>query len=222
MTGHVKDIDLESVFESKNEEIFYNKLKMDIDNNDNSLRLEISSKIKLESYKFQKSLNNFLKEYKVKYSLEQLEEFIVLSEGKISEFFDLLMDERKEKLIESSCEKKIDDNMEEIDDAEKSKILSDQLDHKLNPIIYVDMENEFFKKFKFFSESQKDKIIDKCFKKYDSNLSISYIQSVIQRDKILQNILIENQEKIRSMNESTAKRYSSVENNGAVTLKKAS
>ena len=191
------------LFKEKNNKILLEKLLLDISNNDNSLRLIVVNRINLISMKFQKRVNDFLKENSIEYDLESLEKIINEYKGKILEVVNSYLDNRKTNL-EQNVNGEVEEDDEEID--EKGKLLDD-FSKLFNELIYIEMLNSFCSQYQMSDEEKKEEFISKYLKKYDFDLSNSLVDSILDRNQILKNVMTETIKKVETLNNMTSNKY---------------
>lgn len=193
------------LFKEKNQKILFEKLLLDISNNDNSLRLIVVNRVALLSMKFQKKINEFFKNNSIEYDVESLEKIITEYKNKIIKTINEYLDKRKTNL-ESNINR--NDEIEESDQSENEKtIILDEFGKLFNEIIYIDMVNSFSQKYKFNSQELKEEFITKYLKKFDFELSDSLVECVLERNQILKNIMKDTVEKVDKLNDITSKKF---------------
>jgi hypothetical protein len=190
------------LFKEKNDKILLEKLLFDISNNDNSLRLIVVNRINLISMKFQKRVNDFLKDNSIEYDLESLEKIITEYKEKILGIVNNYLDKRKSDLEQGINDESKDE--EEVD--EKSKLLDD-FSKLFNEVIYIEMLDSFCSKYQLRDEEKKEEFINKYLKKYDFDLSDTLVDSILDRNQTLKNIMAETIKKVDVLNDMTSNKY---------------
>ena len=199
------DNDIGALFKEKNDKILYEKLLLDISNNDNSLRLIVVNKINLISLKFQKRINDFFKLNSIDYDLDSIEKNISEYKEKILDLVNKYLDERKSKL-EQSLSITSGDKSEENNEPNKKEIFTD-FAKLFNEVIYIEMANSIFSTYKFSDEELKDIFIIKYLKKFDFDLSNSLVECIVERNQVLKNMISDTSKKVQSLNDMTSKKY---------------
>lgn len=192
------------MFKEKNDKILVDKLLLDIDNNDDSLRLTINNKIDLITSKLQKRLNDFLKLNNIDYDIKSLSEFIGDNKEKIRFLVMETLDLRKQNFENNVKAGAV--ALKSIDEPDKQQI-SEEFNLKINQIIYVDMLDIIYKMYTFTNETQKEDLIEKCLKKYDFELSLAITDSIVERNKSLVNVMNETNQKVQELNDKTSNKY---------------
>ena len=90
--------DLKKFFNERNKEILNNKIKLDIDNNTDSLKLTINNVISLEMNKLHKSIINFCEECNILYNIQEINETIEEEKKNLEEMTASKLQERKENI----------------------------------------------------------------------------------------------------------------------------
>ena len=196
-------------FKKKNSEILLNKLEIDIDNNDDSLKLTIKNKISLAILKIVQKTNKLLRDNeKVNYDFKELSNIFDITKIDIEKNVNLFLDKRKEmikKQIKSNLiidEKNINDLLKKVYEEFKK-----QFDVYMNTIIYVDIPEKVLEVCIFSSQESKDQFLDKL-KSFDFEISNMIENSVLERNDSLKNVILENYDKICKLNEKAEEKYS--------------
>ena len=191
------------MFKEKNDKILVEKLLIDIDNNDDSLKLTIKNKIELVvSGKFLKKLNTILKNSGIDYDVKTLDEIVKNLKESIKQKTAELLDNRKNNICaeirKDSTER---DNLFRTID-EQMEVLKSELEILINQLIYSELQNEIFSLYTFKSEEQKEKISE-ALEKFDSVLTLNVLESLSYRNGSLKNMMRETYAKVTELNEKT-------------------
>lgn len=202
------DNTISEMFKEKNEKILLDKLLLDISNNDDSLRLTISNKIKLVSLKLQRRLNDFLKSSSVEYDMKSLTEIVEDLRKEVEEFISSELNKRKE-LFEARIENdpyELKDNV----DLETKNDIDERLNATINSLVYVNFLEKLTTQYKL-TEEQKEQVVDRCLKKYDFELSSAVGDSILDRNRSLKNTMTETIEKVNELDIKTGAKVLSKE-----------
>ena len=191
------------MFKEKNDQILVEKLLIDVDNNDDSLKLTIKNKIELVvSGKFLKKLNTILKNSGIDYDVKTLDETVKNLKKSIKQKIDELLDNRKNNICaEIRKDSRESDNLFRTID-EQTEVLKSELEILINQLIYSELQNEIFSLYTFKSEEQKEKISE-ALEKFDSVLTLNVLESLSHRNGSLKNMMRETYAKVTELNEKT-------------------
>ena len=193
------------MFKEKNDKILFEKLLLDLDNNNDSLRLTINNKIKLVLHiKFLKKINKILKSSEIKYDVKTLDEIIDEVTNIIEEKVKCFLNIRKEKI---SYE--ISNNFTNIDDLydfidQNEVFLKQEIEKQINLVVYEQLENKLFDLYKFKTEDQKNEISSNL-KRLDSELTLNILTPLSERNCSLKNMVRETQDKVTDLNLQTTR-----------------
>lgn len=104
------DIDINEMFSEKNQEIFLNKLKMDLQNNEDSFKLATKHIVMVEFAKLVSSLKRLYDKYSVVYNEQQLKELLNKTKKELMQEVNLVIEDktsRNIKFIDESTQKKM-------------------------------------------------------------------------------------------------------------------
>lgn len=191
------------MFKEKNDKILVEKLLIDVDNNDDSLKLTIKNKIELVvSGKFLRKLNTILKNSGIDYDVKTLDEIVKNLKESIKQKTDELLDNRKNNICaEIRKDSTESENLFRTID-EQTEVLKSELEILINQLIYSELQNEIFSLYTFKSEEQKEKISE-ALKKFDSVLTLNVLESLSYRNGSLKNMMRETYAKVTELNEKT-------------------
>ncbi|MDD6879063.1 MAG: hypothetical protein PUD59_02395 [bacterium] len=195
-------------FKEKNAEILKNKMLLDLNNNDDSLKLTLKNKISLLCIKFSQRINNFLKENNIdSYEFKKISEIFIEFSNELEKFVLKITTNRKEYIKKYIFETKlIDLEMLNNEIDETVKISKSEIDIIINEMIYIDLSDNINKNVDFNEEYQKEELIDKL-KKFDTEISNSIINSIEERNKSLKNVLLETKNKVDELNIKTSIKF---------------
>lgn len=88
--------ELKELFEKRNKEILNNKIKLDIDNNTDSLRLTINNVIMLEMNKLNKNIIKFCEENNILFDVNDINKLIEEEKKKLEDIVNTKLEERKD------------------------------------------------------------------------------------------------------------------------------
>ena len=202
------DNTISEMFKEKNGKILIDKLLLDVSNNDDSLRLTVSNKIKLVSLKLQRRLNDCLKSTSVEYDMKSLTEVVDTLKKEVEEYIFSEIDKRKE-LFEARIENdpyELKDNV----DLETRTDINDRLNADINNLVYVNFLENLTNQYKL-TEEQKEQIVDRCLKKYDFELSAAVEDSVLDRNLSLKNTMAETIDRVNELDIKTGAKVLSKE-----------
>lgn len=195
-------------FKEKNLQILINKIMLDLDNNDDSLKLTINNKMSLLCIKFSQRINNFFKDNNINsYEFKTISEIFNNLSIDMNEYILELLKERKEFIREKINETNIDD-LEKLNNLidETVNVTRSNLEVNINEKIYIDLFNNITKYVIFDNESQKEELINKL-KKMDTELTDSIITSITERNTSLKNVMKETKNKVDDINKKTAEQF---------------
>ena len=187
---------ISEMFKEKNGKILLDKLLLDVSNNDDSLRLTVSNKIKLVSLKLQKRLNDCLKSSSIEYDMKSLTEVVDALKKEVEEYIFSEIDKRK-KLFEARIENdpyELKDNV----DLETKTDINERLNANINNLVYVNFLEILTNQYKL-TEEQKEQIVDRCLKKYDFELSTAVEDSILDRNRSLKNTMAGTIDKVNEL-----------------------
>lgn len=191
------------MFKEKNDKILIEKLLLDLNNNNDSLRLTINNKIDLVvSVKFLKKINNVLKNTEIEYDIKTLNDIVEQTKKTIKEESEKILEIRKQKI-----EHEIVNNFSGVENLsstiEKSEEeLKTQIETFINKLIYEQTQNNIFDLYKFKSVDQKEEVIS-TLKRFDSELTLNVLTPLTERNCSLKNIMKETEDKVIELNEKT-------------------
>ena len=196
------DKNVAMLFKEKNDKILIDKLLLDIDNNDDSLRLTISNKIKLVTLRLQRRLNDLFKTDNIEYDMKSLSQLIEGFIDEVKEYVFSQLDSRKEKFASTATSNPKE--LCEIVNLENKNDIHTKYDTGINNLIYVVLLDKLVTEYRLTDSSLKDELIERCLKKYDFELSSSIEDSVLDRNTSLKNVVCETIEKVSELNDKTA------------------
>lgn len=192
------DENIAMLFKEKNNKILIDKLLLDIDNNDDSLRLTVSNKIKLVTLKLQRRINDLFKSGDVEYDMKSLSELIDELIEQVKEYVFSQIDSRKEKFKSIVNSNPLE--LCEGADIENKNDIHNTYNPEINNLIYVNLLNKLVSEYKLTDSNLKDELIEKCLKKYDFELSSSIEDSILDRNRSLKNVAQETISKVSELN----------------------
>ncbi len=195
------DENIALLFKEKNNKILIDKLLLDIDNNDDSLRLTVSNKIKLVTLKLQRRSNDLFKADDVEYDMKSLSELIEELIEQVKEYVFSQIDSRKEKFKSIVNSNPLE--LCEGADIENKNDIHNTYNPEINNLIYVNLLNKLVSEYKLTDSNLKDELIEKCLKKYDFELSSSIEDSILDRNRSLKNVAQETISKVSELNNKT-------------------
>ncbi len=195
------DENIALLFKEKNNKILIDKLLLDIDNNDDSLRLTVSNKIKLVTLKLQRRINDLFKSDDVEYDMKSLSELIEELIEQVKEYVFSQIDSRKEKFKSIVNSNPLE--LCEGADIENKNDIHNTYNPEINNLIYVNLLNKLVSEYKLTDSNLKDELIEKCLKKYDFELSSSIEDSILDRNRSLKNVAQETISKVSELNNKT-------------------
>lgn len=159
------------MFKEKNDKILIEKLLLDLNNNNDSLRLTTNNKIELVlCIKFLKKINKVLKNNEMEYDIKTLNDTIEDIKNIIREKIETFLNMRKEKI-----KYEISNNFTNVDDLstfidQNEAMLKDEIETYINVVVYEQLENKLFDLYKFKTEDLKEEISSNL-KRLDSELT---------------------------------------------------
>lgn len=196
------DENIAKLFKEKNDKILVDKLLLDIDNNDDSLRLTLNNKIRLATLKLQKRLNDLFKSNNVEYDMKSLSQIIEELIEIVKKYVFSQVDLRKTTFISMVNSNPID--LYESASLENKNDIHIRYNSGINNIIYVELLDKLLSEYKLNDLSLKDDLVERCLKKYDFELSSSIEDSIIDRNTSLKNVSGETINKVAELNNKTA------------------
>ena len=196
------DDNIALLFKEKNDKILIDKLLLDIDNNDDSLRLTLNNKIKLVTLKLQKRVNDQFKLHDIEYDMKSLSQLIEELVDEVTKYVFSQVDLRKQKLVSivNSNPFELSENV----NLENKNDIHTKYNPGINNLIYVELLKKIISEYKLTDSELKDELIEKCLKKYDFELSSSIEDSIIDRNNSLKNVADETIHKVAELNSKTA------------------
>lgn len=203
-------MDTNRQFLEKNQEIFKNKLNLEINNNSDSINLVLQSRINLKLEGLNKSIKQFLKEKQIKFEQEDLTEVFNLNKQLMREKIleELIL--RKDSLasfLEEEQEKIDEDYIklykERIDEIEKE--FNKNLKNKINEATFLSLSSSLFKTITLSSEEEKEVVNGKIKFLLNDPLHDSIDEVTVYRTNILKNNLDSSYNYYLKMNKLTLK-----------------
>lgn len=130
-------------FKEENKKIYENKITLDIDNNDDSLKRSSDNFLNLYENKMIKKISSYLKENKIDFDLRNLSELIKKSSDEYELNIKKIFDDRTEIIKKTDFDNKI--LIKKIDETEKN--VYQKIKIETNKFIFIDLKNSLVKEY---------------------------------------------------------------------------
>jgi len=190
------DKTIEELFKEKNNQILKDKLLLDIDNNDDSLRLTSKNKVMLITSNIVRKINSLLRDNEIEYDVKTLKEMFEQYSDNIVRYVYELLSVRRNNISNSISE----GNKTSLDDLEKTinectSEFKTKFEPGLDQIIHSSLREDILGKYTFKEEEQKDNLV-LILERYDSELYQSIDTCLLERNISLLNMFKETSNKV--------------------------
>lgn len=190
------DKTIEELFKEKNNQILKDKLLLDIDNNDDSLRLTSKNKVILITSNIVRKINSLLRDNEIEYDVKTLKEMFEQYSDNIVRYVYELLSVRRNNISNSISE----GNKTSLDDLEKTinecaSEFKTKFEPGLDQIIHSSLREDILGKYTFKEEEQKDNLV-LILERYDSELYQSIDTCLLERNISLLNMFKETSNKV--------------------------
>lgn len=206
------NIDLKEMFNEKNQDLFLNKLIIDLDNNIDTFKLSSKNIIKIELAKLLSSLRRIYNKYSVSVDEEKLKEILSSNKNELLTDTNLLIDKKCEQNKEyiknteknDNCNNKyIKDYHKHINNVEKE--FEDNLNLHIRELAEIGIYKKLINIRSCINEDMQQDILKIVNKDFVSNLISRITAESIHRNRTLKNISEETYQWYSNLNKTSSK-----------------